>query len=55
VLQATVWATTCAEAEIASKDALLLGEAVLRTTPAVLVTADAHVLTNMADQKQEAA
>lgn len=46
VLQATVWAPTCAEAEIRSKDALLQGEDYLRRTPALLVLRDGPVLTN---------
>jgi thiamine biosynthesis lipoprotein len=46
VLQATVWAPTCAEAEIRSKDALLRGEDFLRQGPALLVLRDGPVLTN---------
>lgn len=55
VLQATVWAPTCAEAEIAAKDAILRGETVLEDTLAVLVMADALVLTNMTGEIEEAA
>lgn len=46
VLQATVWAPTCAEAEVRSKDALLQGEDYLRGAPALLVLRDGPVLTN---------
>jgi thiamine biosynthesis lipoprotein len=46
VLQATVWAPTCAEAEIRSKDALLQGEDYLRRAPALLVLREGPVLTN---------
>jgi len=55
ILQATVWAPTCAEAEVGAKDALLLGEAVLERIPAALVTADARILTNMTERTEEAA
>ena len=47
VLQATVWAPTCAEAEVAAKDALLRGETALGEVPGVLVLADGRVLTNL--------
>jgi len=46
LLQATVWAPTCAEAEIRSKDALLQGEDYLRRAPALLVLREGPVLTN---------
>lgn len=46
VLQATVWAPTCVEAEIRSKDALLQGEDYLRRSPALLVLREGPVLTN---------
>ena len=46
VIQATVWAPTCAEAEIRSKDALLQGEEYLRRAPAMLVLREGPVLTN---------
>jgi thiamine biosynthesis lipoprotein len=46
VLQATVWAPTCTEAEIRSKDALLLGEDYLQRAPALLVLREGPVLTN---------
>ncbi len=44
VLQATVWADTCAEAEIRSTWALLEGAAALRRFPGVLVTEDRVVM-----------
>jgi thiamine biosynthesis lipoprotein len=46
VLQATVAAMTCAEAEVRAKAALLEGEAYLGTGVAVLVLRDGRVLTN---------
>jgi len=55
VLQATVWAPTCAEAEILAKDALLLGEDSLDRTLGVLVLTDGRVLTNLADRTEAAA
>jgi thiamine biosynthesis lipoprotein len=55
ILQATVWAPTCAEAEVDAKDALLLGEPALERISAVLVTDDARILTNMTERAQEAA
>jgi thiamine biosynthesis lipoprotein len=47
VLQATVWAPTCAQAEIAATDALLSGRAAARRYPAVLVMRSAEVLVSM--------
>ncbi|GBC86460.1 FAD:protein FMN transferase [bacterium HR12] len=47
VLQATAWAPTCAEAEVAAKDALLRGPGSLQDVPGVLVLADGRVLTNL--------
>ncbi len=44
VVQATVWADTCTDAEILSKWALLSGPRVLRELPAVLVMEDGRVL-----------
>jgi thiamine biosynthesis lipoprotein len=44
VVQATVWADTCAAAEVQSKRALLSGPAVLREIPAALVMEDGRVL-----------
>ncbi len=55
VLQATVWAPTCAEAEIGAKDALLRGGPVLERISAVLVTDDGRVLTNVTERWEEAA
>jgi thiamine biosynthesis lipoprotein len=46
IVQATVWAPTCALAEIAAKRALLEGDAFLSRGPAVLVT-EADVLMNL--------
>lgn len=46
VLQATVWAPTCAEAEIAATSTLLEGETALRRTPALLVLRDGRILTS---------
>jgi thiamine biosynthesis lipoprotein len=54
VLQATVWAPTCADAEISSKDALLGGEPFLNWGPALLVLRDGRILTNI-DQGEVAA
>ena len=47
VLQATVWAETCAEAEVRSKWALLEGPPALEHTSAVLVTEDGRILMNL--------
>jgi thiamine biosynthesis lipoprotein len=47
ILQATVWAETCAEAEVRSKWALLEGPAVLEHTSAVLVMDDGRILMNL--------
>jgi len=43
VLQATVWAPTCAEAEVAAKDALLSGPAAVERSAAILVLRDGEV------------
>jgi thiamine biosynthesis lipoprotein len=43
VLQATVWAPTCAEAEVAAKDALLSGEAALARSSAIVVLRSGEV------------
>jgi thiamine biosynthesis lipoprotein len=48
VLQATVWAPRCVDAEIGSKVALLEGEGALATTAAALVMDDGTVVTNLA-------
>ncbi|HEX9122339.1 MAG TPA: FAD:protein FMN transferase [Actinomycetota bacterium] len=47
VVQATVWAPTCAEAEVRSTWALLEGPAVLDRTSAVLVMDDGRVVMNL--------
>ncbi len=47
VLQATVWASTCAEAEVSSKDAILEGEPYLDRAPALLVLRDGRIVTNL--------
>jgi thiamine biosynthesis lipoprotein len=47
VLQATIWAETCAEAEIRSKWALLAGPPALDRFPGVLVLTGDRILTNM--------
>ncbi len=47
VLQASVWAPTCAEAEVRAKEALLEGESFLDRGAALLVLADGRILTNM--------
>jgi thiamine biosynthesis lipoprotein len=49
VLQATVWAKTCAQAEVASKWALLDGETALARFPAVLVHDDGRIVTNLSE------
>ena len=47
VLQATVWAETCAEAEVRAKWALLEGRPSLDRFPAVLVVDDGPIVTNL--------
>jgi thiamine biosynthesis lipoprotein len=47
VVQATVWAPTCAEAEIASKRAALQGVDALEDLTAVLVLASGEIVTNL--------
>jgi FAD:protein FMN transferase len=47
VIQATVWAETCAEAEIRSKWALLAGPPALDRFPGILVLTGNRILTNM--------
>ena len=47
VMQATAWAPTCTEAEVAAKDALLSGPAALQGTAGVLVLRDGDVHTNL--------
>jgi thiamine biosynthesis lipoprotein len=55
VLQATVWAATCADAEVAATHALLLGRDAARRYPAVLVTRGAEVVVSMPTQPGVAA
>jgi FAD:protein FMN transferase len=55
VIQATVWARTCADAEISSKDALLEGEAYLERGPALLVLRDGSIVTDLVETPQVAA
>ena len=47
LLQASVWAPTCAEAEVAATHALLLGPDAARRYPAVLVTRSAEIVISM--------
>jgi len=47
IVQATVWAETCAEAEVRAKWALLEGPAVLNHTSAVLVMDDGRIVMNL--------
>ena len=49
VVQATVWAPTCAEAEISSKEALLRGPEVLDRVRGCLVMTSGEVVTNLAE------
>jgi thiamine biosynthesis lipoprotein len=46
VLQATVWAETCAEAEVWSKAALLAGPSILERVPATLVLQTGEIVTS---------
>jgi thiamine biosynthesis lipoprotein len=55
IVQATVWAPTCAEAEVLAKDALLRGERALEEIPGVLVTADERIVTNLGSGSEVAA
>ena len=48
VLQATMWAPSCAAAEIGSKWALLGGDQILDRLPAILVHEDGSIVTNLA-------
>ena len=52
VIQATVWAPTCARAEVGSKWALLAPDEALDRLPAVLVRDDGVVVTNLAADGQ---
>lgn len=49
VAQATAWAATCADAEVAAKDLLLTGEVALDRIPGVLVLTDGRVVTSLAE------
>jgi thiamine biosynthesis lipoprotein len=55
VLQATVWAPECAEAEIRAKDVLLAGESSLEREAALLVLRDGRILTNLTGGAEAAA
>jgi thiamine biosynthesis lipoprotein len=55
VLQATVWAPTCAEAEVLAKEVLLDGQTALDRVGAVLVTADGRIVTNIEGATEVAA
>lgn len=48
VAQATAWAPSCAEAEVAAKHLLLVGEEALDRIPGVLVLDDGRVVTSLA-------
>jgi len=53
VLQATVWAPTCTDAEVWSKAALLAGPEILDRVPATLVMAAGEVITSIADSPRD--
>ncbi|HEX6231002.1 MAG TPA: FAD:protein FMN transferase [Actinomycetota bacterium] len=55
VLQASAWAPTCAEAEVASKAALLEGEPYLERAAALLILRDGRIVTNFASGEAAAA
>jgi thiamine biosynthesis lipoprotein len=55
VLQATVWAATCVEAEVGATHALLLGRDAARRYPAVLVTRGAEIIVSMPTEPGAAA
>lgn len=46
IIQATVWAPTCAEAEVLAKESLLRGESALERIGGALVTEDERIVTN---------
>jgi thiamine biosynthesis lipoprotein ApbE len=50
VVQATVWASTCAKAEVRSKWAVLAGPVILDRIPSVLVMDDGRILLNLAPE-----
>ena len=49
VIQATAWASSCADAEVAAKVLLLDGEAALDSIPGVIVLASGAVVTSLAE------
>jgi thiamine biosynthesis lipoprotein ApbE len=53
VVQATVWAPTCAEAEVLAKWALLSGPRALDDVTGVLVLRDGRVLMNLDPANEE--
>jgi FAD:protein FMN transferase len=53
VVQSTVWAETCAAAEILSTWALLEGPAYMILGPAILVMTDGRILSNLQERKRE--
>lgn len=53
-IQATVWAPTCADAEVLATDALLQGPSSIRRLPAVLVTDGGDVLVSMTPTEEAA-
>lgn len=55
LLQATVWAATCADAEVAATHALLLGRRAADRLPTVLVVATGEVVVSMATETARAA
>lgn len=50
VVQATMWAPTCSEAEVSSKEALLRGPEVLDRVRGCLVMASGEVITNLTEE-----
>jgi len=54
VIQASVWAPTCAEAEVAATHALFLGVDASRRYPAVLVTHAGEIVVSMETQERAA-
>jgi thiamine biosynthesis lipoprotein len=55
LLQATVWAPSCTEAEVAATDALLTGPHAARRYPAVLVTGAGEIIVSMQTEPAVAA
>jgi thiamine biosynthesis lipoprotein len=54
VVQATVWAPTCTDAEVWAKAALLRGPAILDRVPAALVTCAGQIQTNFEVERDHA-